>query len=109
MSVNWYFISVCFFSSRRRHTRCALVTGVQTCVLPICDPCMGDRPSTHGAGFQRDPQIATGQAEIAKGCRRLTNGDDFRMSGGVLIAAIAIFPFTDNDAVLGYEIGRAHV
>src|SRR3546814_2550460 len=26
---------VFFFSSRRRHTRCALVTGVQTCALPI--------------------------------------------------------------------------
>src|SRR3546814_13034695 len=25
-----------FFSSRRRHTTCALVTGVQTCALPIC-------------------------------------------------------------------------
>ena len=24
-----------FFSSRRRHTRCADVTGVQTCALPI--------------------------------------------------------------------------
>src|SRR3546814_1022240 len=24
-----------FFSSRRRHTICALVTGVQTCALPI--------------------------------------------------------------------------
>src|SRR3546814_8540675 len=30
-----YFIVVCF-SSRTRHTRCALVTGVQTCALPIC-------------------------------------------------------------------------
>src|SRR3546814_13211484 len=38
------YISICFyiflyllffFSSRRRHTRCALVTGVQTCALPI--------------------------------------------------------------------------
>src|SRR3546814_1145619 len=28
----WYV----FFSSRRRHTRCALATGVQTCALPIC-------------------------------------------------------------------------
>src|SRR3546814_4260453 len=27
-----------FFSSRRRHTRCALVTGVQTCALPIWPP-----------------------------------------------------------------------
>src|SRR3546814_3229388 len=29
------FSFVFFFSSRRRHTRCALVTGVQTCALPI--------------------------------------------------------------------------
>src|SRR3546814_17350479 len=29
------FVCVFFFSSRRRHTRCALVTGVQTCALPI--------------------------------------------------------------------------
>src|SRR3546814_6621649 len=29
------FIDLFFFSSRRRHTRCALVTGVQTCALPI--------------------------------------------------------------------------
>src|SRR3546814_1611966 len=29
-------MSACLlFSSRRRHTRCALVTGVQTCALPI--------------------------------------------------------------------------
>src|SRR3546814_1237601 len=32
-----YCLLICFFffSSRRRHTRCALVTGVQTCALPI--------------------------------------------------------------------------
>src|SRR3546814_6877718 len=29
------FLCFFFFSSRRRHTRCALVTGVQTCALPI--------------------------------------------------------------------------
>src|SRR3546814_4609267 len=41
--VNGYYLvdgfhlsALCFFvSSRRRHTRCALVTGVQTCALPI--------------------------------------------------------------------------
>src|SRR3546814_5012631 len=37
--VLFVFVFVCvfffFFSSRRRHTRCALVTGVQTCALPI--------------------------------------------------------------------------
>src|SRR3546814_5010854 len=43
----WFLVLLCvhcclclscvfvFFSSRRRHTRCALVTGVQTCALPI--------------------------------------------------------------------------
>src|SRR3546814_1723197 len=30
-----FLLLVFFFSSRRRHTRCALVTGVQTCALPI--------------------------------------------------------------------------
>src|SRR3546814_1236841 len=30
-----------FFSSRRRHTRCALVTGVQTCALPILSDLLG--------------------------------------------------------------------
>src|SRR3546814_4332469 len=30
------YIVFFFFSSRRRHTICALVTGVQTCALPIC-------------------------------------------------------------------------
>src|SRR3546814_9747759 len=30
-----HLLVIFFFSSRRRHTRCALVTGVQTCALPI--------------------------------------------------------------------------
>src|SRR3546814_14289662 len=44
-----------FFSSRRRHTICALVTGVQTCALPICPlrlrsaTCGTDR-AAHGQG-----------------------------------------------------------
>src|SRR3546814_12432061 len=29
------FVFFFFFSIRRRHTRCALVTGVQTCALPL--------------------------------------------------------------------------
>src|SRR3546814_7230949 len=35
-SVIIFTFFVFFFSSRRRHTSCALVTGVQTCTLPIC-------------------------------------------------------------------------
>src|SRR3546814_5895395 len=33
--MRFVLLSSVFFSSRRRHTRCALVTGVQTCALPI--------------------------------------------------------------------------
>src|SRR3546814_10786389 len=39
-----FLFCVFFFSSRRRHTRCALVTGVQTCALPIFE--------LAGAGFR---------------------------------------------------------
>src|SRR3546814_20791321 len=41
MDVLWYSIVLSvlfFFPSRRRHTRCSLVTGVQTCALPIFRP-----------------------------------------------------------------------
>src|SRR3546814_10431477 len=34
LATDWCFDCCC--SSRRRQTRCALVTGVQTCALPIC-------------------------------------------------------------------------
>src|SRR3546814_2364778 len=43
----------CLFSSRRRHTRCALVTGVQTCALPICarrQQCAAQLVASHLAG-----------------------------------------------------------
>src|SRR3546814_11633178 len=46
---------ICFFSSRRRHTRCALVTGVQTCALPIL-PAPGPGEvliRVHAAGVNR--------------------------------------------------------
>src|SRR3546814_6740750 len=35
MTLRFLYFLFFFFSSRRRHTRCALVTGVQTCALPI--------------------------------------------------------------------------
>src|SRR3546814_18664364 len=41
---------VCFvFSSRRRHTSCALVTGVQTCAFPISCCCSRSSPSAPAA------------------------------------------------------------
>src|SRR3546814_2488742 len=43
LSVTFVFLFF-FFSSRRRHTRCALVTGVQTCALPIFSQLSKVRP-----------------------------------------------------------------
>src|SRR3546814_4982728 len=47
-----------FISSRRRHTRCALVTGVQTCALPICKvKDDGDDPETDYDGGLRPAKL----------------------------------------------------
>src|SRR3546814_1060188 len=55
-----------FFSSRRRHTRCALVTGVQTCALPISPwnqntfiPPFSVRRALREARIASAPQIAS--------------------------------------------------
>src|SRR3546814_12984888 len=47
------FVWVFFFTSRRRHTRCALVTGVQTCALPICAPARAAAPRRVALGTLR--------------------------------------------------------
>src|SRR3546814_3496815 len=57
-----FILCIFFFSSRRRHTICALVTGVQTCALPIfADEETGystqqrTRPQTLGYGLADSP------------------------------------------------------
>src|SRR3546814_2369667 len=72
----WIF----FFSSRRLHTRCALVTGVQTCALPIfCAD--GSRPT---AAFPLMGELAFielngGTAPVALRARPVASG--FHYSG----------------------------
>src|SRR3546814_15697736 len=65
-----------FFSSRRRHTRCALVTGVQTCALPISTPAgssIAFRPTVRPAfmadlsGRSRRSPRSAGAAVVWKG------------------------------------------
>src|SRR3546814_10407958 len=48
-----FVIFLWFFSSRRRHTRCALVTGVQTCALPILSATMSTARRSTDWGFPR--------------------------------------------------------
>src|SRR3546814_544047 len=47
-----------FFSSRRRHTRCALVTGVQTCALPISTLGIGAAAMTINEASAQTPAAA---------------------------------------------------
>src|SRR3546814_14647483 len=49
-------LSYFFFSSRRRHTRCALVTGVQTCALPFWRDSVGFLPRPHRS-YRRVHQV----------------------------------------------------
>src|SRR3546814_4790096 len=51
-----------FFSSRRQHTRCALVTGVQTCALPIYF--YADLPQGYQISQLYHPLVGPGEVEI---------------------------------------------
>src|SRR3546814_8752059 len=63
------------FSSRRRHTRCAVVTGVQTCALPICiaspDAMVSPLPINGGAA-QKVQRLSFG--ELRKSIRKADIG-----------------------------------
>src|SRR3546814_2017933 len=58
------YILYCFFSSRRRHTRCALVTGVQTCALPIYDFKGVDLHGKIAVVLINDPDFETGHGDF---------------------------------------------
>src|SRR3546814_3532263 len=48
-----------FFSSRRRHTRCALVTGLQTCALPISEAAEDADPATDANPANTAPETTS--------------------------------------------------
>src|SRR3989442_3221565 len=64
--LEWIILSndVFFFSSRRRHTRC-LMTGVQTCALPICQVVTNDQ-ITKGYQYEPDRYAIVEPEDIAK-------------------------------------------
>src|SRR3546814_628013 len=75
-----WLVFMFFFSSRRRHTRCALVTGVQTCALPI----LVDAART---------ALTRGQREVVlTGVDLASYGDDSGTSLAALVEALLALP-----------------
>src|SRR3546814_15035816 len=74
------FLLIFFFSSRRRHTRCALVTGVQTCALPIY-VVIGKLKQTGGepivARFGNAPEVS----QFYQGVRQALRGASIQPCG----------------------------
>src|SRR3546814_10547862 len=125
----WTVFTLCyfFFSSRRRHTRCALVTGVQTCALPIYgDPAALARVEEELSSYP--PLVFAGEARALKAqLAQVAAGKAFLLQGGDCAESFAEFrPNNIRDTfrvilqmavVLTYasklpivkQIGRAHV
>src|SRR3546814_5078879 len=97
-----------FFSSRRLHTRCALVTGVQTCALPICL----HRRMARGCDFLGCEVAILGGAMSWVSERHLVSAISNAGGFGV-IACGAMTPDLLDAEIAGTkaltEIGRAHV
>src|SRR3546814_6722480 len=96
-----------FFSSRRRHTRCALVTGVQTCALPIC-PSVAFAEALQGASSPSDTppaEVAGSESTeiVVTAQKREERVQDVPAAVSVLSTASLA---TNNQS---RQIGRAHV
>src|SRR3546814_3917613 len=78
-------IQMFVFTSRRRHTRCALVTGVQTCALPISGaaPAGVRRRSAGGVVRRRD-----GRGTLAMAAVGAALPDDAVVAAGAGVAAV---------------------
>src|SRR3546814_10469922 len=80
-----------FFSSRRRHTRCALVTGVQTCALPVSENRSAGIVSSSVA-IKWGRKMAVRQGFAARLMVATTIG------GGVLLSPATVFAAADAQA-----------
>src|SRR3546814_1256172 len=84
-----YSIVFFFFSSRRRHTSCALVTGVQTCALPIWTLEQAAVPhNRESQAASSDPVPAGDPAAVALAFDRL--GGDEAIAEGARVAVTAL-------------------
>src|SRR3546814_19392565 len=64
------------FSSRRRHTRCALVTGVQTCALPISEFGQDAITSGYRSQAEQNALVKQGVTSAKRSSHTYNNGFD---------------------------------
>src|SRR3546814_7924991 len=96
---------VCFFfSSRRRHTRCALVTGVQTCALPILND-MGPSDASARADMLVDLFTSIGLSGVEW---ELVEGELYRIDRNI---QLQVEPVTaeDRTAILSRWLADARL
>src|SRR3546814_1940956 len=118
-----------FFSSRRRHTRCALVTGVQTCALPVVNAhyrlnrlqWLRDNGITFGFDFETEIAklrtiAADWEPRFAGQAARRQVGEAYTIETDTEPAALAdlplgeiLSPAAEVEGRDFYEIGRPHV
>src|SRR3546814_10012216 len=98
----FYLCYFFFFSSRRRHTRCALVTGVQTFALPIW-ALERARADLHGQAGQFSASIARSGAEAGE--NRLKALEAEKAYRERAASELRDVEFSLNEV----QIGRAHV
>src|SRR3546814_7978346 len=99
------FVYFFFLSSRRRHTRCALVTGVQTCALPICSSDSG--LSEQNIFVSTEGEVAVYQGSDPGEAATWSKVGVYRI--GKPLGARAHFRGGGDIAIATSEIGRAHV
>src|SRR3546814_3645039 len=104
------------FSSRRRHTRCALVTGVQTCALPICCTRLGGKhPIFPGVGvncMSKSCLVVDDSKVIRKVARHILESMSFAVEEAADGQEALTFCRVNRPDVILLDwnkIGRAHV
>src|SRR3546814_3531366 len=118
-----------FFSSRRRHTICALVTGVQTCALPILpaliycaapdgEPIYRSRQLGDFLGFDLEAKDEPGRSRLTGTLDAIIHPDDraavlqaygHALATGEPYARTHRLRRSDGEYRWVEKIGRAHV
>src|SRR3546814_2083280 len=94
-----------FFSSRRRHTSCALVTGVQTCALPIFLP--GQESGQLLTGMTAEPialgHVAAHWDELLRFATSIRTGT---VTASAMLRRLSAYPRQNGLALALRELGR---